>query len=44
VAVNPTGAPLKVTPPEGLVTTEGTPAAPMDLPAADGVVLLQPKS
>jgi hypothetical protein len=45
VAVNPTGAPLEVTPPEGLVTTDGDPVtATLDLPAADGVVLLKPKS
>jgi hypothetical protein len=32
-----------VTPPEGLVTLDGVPAAPMDLPSADGVVLVKPK-
>ncbi len=44
VAVNPTGAPLEVTPPEGLVTMEGRSAAALDLPASDGVVLLEPRS
>ncbi|PRY38005.1 putative glycoside hydrolase family 15 protein [Umezawaea tangerina] len=44
VAVNPTGGVLKVTAPEGLVTIEGRPVtAPLDLAAADGVVLVKPK-
>jgi hypothetical protein len=43
VAVNPTAAAVRVTPPEGLVTLDGVPAAPMDLPSADGVVLVKPK-
>jgi hypothetical protein len=43
VAVNPTAAAVRVIPPEGLVTMEGAPAGPMDLPSADGVVLVKPK-
>jgi hypothetical protein len=42
VAVNPTGAALKVTPPEGLVTLEGKPAGVLELAASDGVVLVKP--
>jgi hypothetical protein len=43
VAVNPTSIPVHVIPPEGLITLDGTPAVPMDLAAADGVVLVKPK-
>ena len=43
VAVNPSSGPLKLTPPEGLVTLEGKPAAAVDLPAADGLILVKPK-
>ncbi|HEX6339633.1 putative glycoside hydrolase family 15 protein [Umezawaea sp.] len=44
VAVNPTATPLAVTPPEGLVTPDGDPVTTLELPAADGVVLLKPRS
>ncbi|MDQ3403065.1 MAG: putative glycoside hydrolase family 15 protein [Actinomycetota bacterium] len=43
VAVNPTSAVVALTPPEGLVTLEGKPARKVDLPAADGVVLVRSK-
>ena len=42
VAVNPTGAALKITPPEGLVTLEGKPVSAVELAASDGVVLVKP--
>ncbi|WP_246257115.1 putative glycoside hydrolase family 15 protein [Amycolatopsis anabasis] len=44
VAVNPTTTAAPVTPPAGMVTLEGTPVAQLDLPAADGVVLVRPKT
>jgi len=42
VAVNPTGAALRVTAPEGMVTLEGKSASALVLAAADGVVLVKP--
>lgn len=45
VAVNPTGAEAQVTPPSGLVTLDGVPvASPLRVPAADGAVLVKPRS
>ncbi|MCS7477272.1 putative glycoside hydrolase family 15 protein [Umezawaea endophytica] len=44
VAVNPTGTPLKLTPPAGLHTLDGkATTTTMDLPAADAVILVKPK-
>ncbi|MEC3977325.1 putative glycoside hydrolase family 15 protein [Amycolatopsis sp. H20-H5] len=44
VAVNPTHAAVPLTPPAGLVTPDGKPSAPADLAAADGLVLVKPKT
>ncbi|WP_309115709.1 putative glycoside hydrolase family 15 protein [Saccharothrix sp.] len=43
VAVNPTGKSVKVTPPPGLTTIEGTPVTgAVELPGADAAVLVKP--
>jgi hypothetical protein len=42
VAVNPTAATVSVTPPAGLVDPAGNPVSQVDLPAADGAVLVKP--
>jgi hypothetical protein len=43
VAVNPTGAPVAVTPPAGLRSAEGAAVEKLTLDGADGVVLFKPK-
>jgi hypothetical protein len=40
VAVNPTGATQQITPPAGMVDLEGEAVSEVELPAADGVVLV----
>jgi Hypothetical glycosyl hydrolase family 15 len=42
VAVNPTATAAAVTPPEGLVDLDGSPVSQLELPPADGVVLVKP--
>jgi len=42
VAVNPTSATVRLVPPDGLVDMDGTRAAEVELPAADGAVLRKP--
>ncbi|SDD75995.1 putative glycoside hydrolase family 15 protein [Actinokineospora iranica] len=42
VAVNPTGVTAILTPPEGLITLDGEPVSTVELPGADGVVLVEP--
>lgn len=42
VAVNTTANPVQVTPPGGLNNPDGTPAEPVELAAADGLVLVKP--
>jgi hypothetical protein len=44
VAVNPTSTTVRIAPPAGLMTLEGAPASEVELPAADGVVLVTPRS
>jgi hypothetical protein len=43
VAVNPTAATVRIAPPAGLMTLDGAPAPEVELPAADGVVLVTPR-
>jgi Hypothetical glycosyl hydrolase family 15 len=44
VAVNPTGKAAAVTPPEGMVSMDGTSVpSPLEVPSADAVVLVKPK-
>lgn len=42
VAVNPTSAPVTLIPPDGLTDLAGDPVTAVELPAADGLVLVKP--